>query len=104
MSVDCFYMVVSSLRWFQNIICCSCFGCRIIHIAIPQKKIWMGNIFNCNKYIINPKGAMHAIIEASYFTHIVWAKLLSMITHPHFMHEIVILHTPFCEANYGIYK
>jgi hypothetical protein len=31
-------------------------------------------------------------------------KHLSMITHPYFMHEIVILHTPFCEANYGIYN
>jgi hypothetical protein len=76
MSVDCFYMIVSSFRCFQNIFC---------H----------------NKHIINPKRAMHAIIEALYFTCIV---TMSMITHPYFMHEIVILHTPFCEANYGIYK
>jgi hypothetical protein len=38
----------------------------------------MGNCFCHNKYIINPKGAMHAIIEALYFTCTV---TLSMITH-----------------------
>ncbi len=31
----------------------------------------MGNIFYHNKYITNPKGPMHAIIEALYFTCIV---------------------------------
>jgi hypothetical protein len=28
--------------------------------------------------------------------------ILSMKTHPYFMHEIIILFTPFCEAKYNI--
>lgn len=64
----------------------------------------MGNIFNHNKYIINPKGAMHAIIEACILLVLYEHKNLSMITHPYFMHEIVILYTTFCETDYGIYK